>query len=226
MFRLWPRHLPDRVEVLAVHPPGRAHRLREAPLTCIEAMVDAALDDLAPFMDRPLALFGHSLGSVVAAEVARRLQDEGRPAAHLFVSARPPRRETEAQIHTLSDEKFVAAMNRRYQGIPDEILQHPDLLALLLPSLRADLQALETFRPDPGRPKIACPVTVFGGALDRSVSRQDLESWREETAGPCRIRVFPGDHFYIEPQRANLVSEIVETLRPLLDGPAKAAASL
>lgn len=222
VFRLWPRHLPDSVEVIAIHPPGRAHRLRELPLTRIEAMVDAALNDLIPWMDRPFALFGHSLGAIVASECALRLQIEGRAPKHLFVSARPPRRENDAQVHRLSDDEFIVAMNRRYQGIPDEILKHPDLLALLLPSLRADVEALETFHPDPGRPKISCPATVFGGALDRAVSRQDLEAWREEIAGPCRIRVFPGDHFYIEPQRPNLVGEIAETLRPLLKGPVEA----
>jgi surfactin synthase thioesterase subunit len=120
------------------------------------------------------------------------------------------------QLHNLPDAEFIAAMNRRYRGIPEEILNYPDVLALLLPSLRADLKALETFRPHADRPKIACPTTVFGGSLDRAVSRLDLESWRDEVAGPCVIRVFPGDHFYLVPQRLNLVAELVATLKPLL----------
>lgn len=187
-------------------------------------MVEAALADLEPLMDRPFALFGHSLGAVVAGEVARTLQARGRAPAHLFVSSRPPRREVDQQIHKLSDQAFIAAMNRRYQGIPEEILQHPDILALLLPALRADLEALETFTPDASLGKIDCPTTVFGGALDRAVSRADLEAWRDEVSGACRIRVFPGDHFYIEPQRANLVGEIAATLAPMIDGLARAEA--
>ncbi|CAN5247814.1 alpha/beta fold hydrolase [soil metagenome] len=225
-YRLWPRHLPESVDLIAYHPAGRAHRLREPSLTSIDAMVDTILAELSEWMDRPFAIFGHSLGAVVAGECARVLQARGRPPVHLFVSARPPRRAHDTQIHSLSDAEFIAAMNRRYQGIPEEILKHPDVLALLLPSLRADLKALETFKPDPARPKIACPTTVFGGALDRAVSRTDLESWRDEVAGACRIRVFPGDHFYLEPQRANLVAEIVTTLTPLLGESARADAVL
>lgn len=212
IFRLWPRHLPDDIELFAIHAPGRAHRLREAPLTSIPALVEAALAEITPLLDRPFALFGHSLGAVVAAECARALESRGVTPAHLFVSARPPLRRPDPHIHALPDNEFIAALNRRYQGIPAEILQYPEILELLLPALRADLQALETFGPDASRPALRCPTSVFGGSLDRAVSRDDLESWREE-ALDCRIRVFPGDHFYIDPQRASLVAEIAATLQ-------------
>ncbi|GGC78339.1 hypothetical protein GCM10010994_40720 [Chelatococcus reniformis] len=189
-------------------------------------MVEALLDEMSNWIDRPLAIFGHSLGAVVASECARALEARGHEPAHLFVSARPFRRPAEARIHDLPDTEFVTAMNRRYQGIPDEILKHPDVLDLLLPALRADLQALETFQPDPSRPKINCPTTVFGGSLDRAVSRTDLEAWRGEVAGSCRIRMFPGDHFFLEPQRSHLVAEIVAALAPQLEDSAKADAML
>lgn len=225
-YRLWPRHLPDTIDLIAFHPPGRAHRLREPPLDSIDAMVEAVLAELSGLMDKPFAFFGHSLGAVIAGECTRVLEARGCPPVHLFVSARPPRRELDAQIHLLPDADLITAMNRRYRGIPDEILKHPDVLALLLPSLRADLRALETYRPDPKRPKIACPTTVFGGSLDRVVSRLDLESWRDEVAAPCSIRMFPGDHFYLAPQRANLVAEVAATLVPLLEESAGADAVL
>jgi surfactin synthase thioesterase subunit len=212
-YRLWPRSLPESIEVMAFQPPGRAPRLREAPLTSIDAMVESILAEMLDWMDRPFAVFGHSLGAVVAAECVRALEAQGRPPIHLLVSARPPRRELDDPLHQLPDAEFIAAMNRRYRGIPDEILKYPDVLALLLPSLRADLKALETFRPDSSRPKIAAPMTVFGGSLDRAVSRLDLESWRDEVAGSCVVRVFPGDHFYLVPQRLNLVAEIAATLK-------------
>ena len=213
-YRLWPRHLPDSIELIAYQPSGRAHRLREPPLTSIDAMVEAVLAEFSPWMDRPFALFGHSLGAVVASECTRVLEARGHSPIHLFVSARAPGGELDDRIHHLPDDEFIAAMNRRYRGIPDEILKYPDVLALLLPPLRADRQALETFRPAPGRARIACPTTVFGGALDRAVPRHDLQSWHDEVAGPCRIRVFPGDHFYLEPQRADLVAEIAAALAP------------
>jgi surfactin synthase thioesterase subunit len=181
-------------------------------------MATAYLDDLEPLLDRPVALFGHSLGAIVATECARVLQARGREPVHLFVSSRPALRTEESQkIHLLPDLEFIAAMNRRYQGIPAEILKYPDLLELLLPALRADVEALETFRCEPEAPKLTCPTTVFGGSLDRAVSMADLASLRDEVAGPYRIRTFPGDHFYIEQQRENLLAEIraalVTTLR-------------
>jgi medium-chain acyl-[acyl-carrier-protein] hydrolase len=215
-YRLWPRHLPSSIDMISVHPAGRAHRLRESPLRRIEAMATAYLDDLEPLLDRPVALFGHSLGGIVAAECARILQAEDRGPVHLFVSSRPALRDGPQMIHRLPDREFIAAMNQRYQGIPAEILKHPDILELLLPALRADVEALETFRRKPDAPKLRCPTTVFGGALDRAVSMADLESVRDEVAGSCRVRMFPGDHFYMEPQRENLLAEIHAVLAPTL----------
>jgi surfactin synthase thioesterase subunit len=181
-------------------------------------MVTAYLDDLAPLLDRPVALFGHSLGAIVATECAHVLQARGHGPVHLFASSRPALRTDEAQkIHLLPDRDFIAAMSRRYQGIPAEILRYPDVLELLLPALRADVEALETFRRKPQAPKLTCPTTVFGGALDRAVSMADLESVQDEVAGACRIRMFPGDHFYIEAQREHLLAAIHTTLAPTLN---------
>lgn len=212
IFRLWPQYLPDTVELIAFHPAGRGHRFREPPLDSIGEMVDATLDAFAPFMDRPFAFFGHSLGSIVAAEAARLLQSKGRAPVHLFVSARPPERKREDEIHHLPDDEFVDAMNRRYQGIPAAIMEQPELLELLLPPLRADIRALEHFHPPADRARIASPTTVFGGTRDRQVSLEDLDAWHGETAAPCRIRTFDGDHFYIDPQREALLADITATL--------------
>jgi surfactin synthase thioesterase subunit len=163
-------------------------------------------------MDRPFAVFGHSLGAVVAGEFARVVQTQGRPAAHLFVSSRPAPRGAEQQLHQLPHDDFITAVNARYQGIPEEILAHPDVLELLLPSLRADIEALETFRLRDDRPKIACPTTVYGGEFDQTISRADLVSWDEETAEPCRIRVFPGDHFYLNSGMGAMLADLSVTL--------------
>jgi len=177
-------------------------------------MVAAYRSDLHRWLDRPVALFGHSLGAVVAAEFARELEAEGHPPVQLFVSSRP-RLHLRRPIHALPEAEFINAMNQRYQGVPDEILEHPDILALLLPALRADVEALEKYKPQGALIRTA--TYVFGASLDRAVSRADLESWREEVEGPCRIRVFPGDHFYLEAQRDNLLAEIAATLAPFLE---------
>jgi medium-chain acyl-[acyl-carrier-protein] hydrolase len=223
IFRLWPQYLPEAVDLIAFHPAGRGHRLREPPLDSIDAMVAATLDAFEPWMDRPFAFFGHSLGAIVASEAARVLQSQGRGPAHLFVSARPLERKREDEIHHLPDAEFVDAMNRRYQGIPAAIMEQPELLELLLPPLRADIRALEHFHPPADRPKIASPTTVFGGSRDRQVPVEALEAWHGETSEPCRIRIFDGDHFYIDPQRQALVGDIAGTLSAHLAAMQRAA---
>lgn len=109
-YRLWPRHLPASVDVIAVHPAGRAHRFREAPLRNIGEMVAAYRVDLQPWLDRPVAVFGHSLGAVVAAEFARALEAERHPPVQLFVSSRP-RLYLRRPIHALPEAEFIDAMN-------------------------------------------------------------------------------------------------------------------
>lgn len=216
VYRLWPQHLPETVELVAFHPAGRGHRLREAPLDTVAGMVEAALEAFEPLMDCPFAFFGHSLGAIVASEAARVMQAQDRAPAHLFVSARPPDRDRKEAIHQLPDEEFIRALNQRYQGIPAELMAHPDLLELMLPPLRADIRASELFHPAAGRPKIASPITVFGGTRDRQASVEELEAWGDETAGISRIRMFEGDHFYLDPHRPALLAEIVATLKPHL----------
>jgi medium-chain acyl-[acyl-carrier-protein] hydrolase len=219
-FRLWPKHLPLAVDVVSVHPAGRAHRLREPPLHRVADMVEAYARNLEPFLDRPVAIFGHSLGAIVAGEFARKLQAEGRAPVHLFLSARV-RREEGRTIHALAEPRFIEEMNARYQGIPAQILQHPELLELLLPALRADVEALETYVP--GGAPLRCPTHVFGGTHDRAVSQTDLEACRDEIEGPVQMRVFLGDHFYLEPQRDALLAHIASALAPYL--PAGVAAN-
>jgi medium-chain acyl-[acyl-carrier-protein] hydrolase len=207
IFRLWPSHLPEDVEVVSVHPAGRAHRLREPSLTRVEAMVEMAFESFRYLLDRPFAVFGHSLGAVVGAEFVRVASAKGMEAAHLFVSSRPPIRQEIDQLHKLADLDFISAMNDRYQGIPKEILADQDLVELLLPALRADIEALETF-VHTGRATLGCPISVYGGAADPTVSLADLQAWNNEASAPCDIRLFAGDHFYINREAKALLADV------------------
>ena len=175
IFRLWPQALPESVEVVAYQPPARANRLREPPLRRVEDLVAEALSVMAPMLDRPIALFGHSMGGLVAAEAARVLSARGRVPVHLFVSAKPMRRPS-SLLHKLDDASFITELNRRYAGVPHEIMQLPDVLELLLPGMRADIEALETFGEVKG--ELTCPISVFGGADDPAVSRE-ASRWRK-----------------------------------------------
>jgi medium-chain acyl-[acyl-carrier-protein] hydrolase len=224
-FGLWPAGLPSWLEVWAVQLPGRGSRWQEPPINTIPALVDALIPALLPHLRRPCAFFGHSMGAVLASEVTRTLVKRGSLAPHhLFVSGhRPPHMpRAEPDLHALPDSKFINEIDRRYGGVPGELLDSPDMLALLLPALRADMAALETFQPSRHAP-LPCPISAFGGAQDPVVPRSHLEGWRDETDGLFRVRVFSGGHFYMNSQLDALLGEITATLMPMLNGPEQTA---
>ena len=210
VYRLWHNGLPSNIEVCAVQLPGREGRLREAPIASIPGIVSALLPAILAFADRPFAFFGHSMGAVIATEVARALQSSGGPMpSHLFVSARRPTAlaDPDPPLAHLPDAELVAELNRRYGGIPPEVMEHKELMALLLPALRADLSALESFQPKLGT-RLSMPLHVFGGLGDARVPRAHLEAWQADAQGPFRVRQFPGGHFYLASQQAALLEDV------------------
>lgn len=216
-YRAWLEALPNDVELCAVQLPGREGRLRESPMSAIDAIVERLLPALGPELDRPFVFFGHSMGAMVAFEMARELQRIGtHMPQRLIVSGRraPHLPETEAPMHRLADDAFVAEIGRRYGGIPAEVLRHRDLLELLLPGLRADITAVETHSFRPAAP-LGCPLSVFGGDADSRAPLDQLEAWRAHGAAGMRLKVFPGGHFYFADARvrSQLISEILLDLR-------------
>jgi surfactin synthase thioesterase subunit len=190
--------------------PGRANRLREPALTSIRSIVDSLVPVLAPLLDLPFAFFGHSMGAVVASETTRALSTAGANLPqHLFVSSRrPPHVPDKAPpLHLLSDDAFVSEINRRYGGIPPEVAAQADVLALLLPGLRADIRALETYEPECTVP-LPCPISAFGGTHDPLTPHEHLEAWRSVTQSTFRVQLFAGDHFYLESRRADVLADL------------------
>jgi medium-chain acyl-[acyl-carrier-protein] hydrolase len=218
-FRLWPSDLPASLQVWAPQLPGRANRFREPVVDRMPQLVDALIEALLPHLDRPFAFFGHSMGAAMAFEVAHALGSRGQPAPrHLIVSARrPPHLPSDvSDLHPLPDDEFIAEINRRYGGIPEQLLADRNALALLLRGLRADVHALETFRPPPRRKPLDCPISAFGGAYDRLTPCSHLEAWRSQTGSAFRVRVFPGDHFYLDSHRKELLADLSTVLAPML----------
>ncbi|MBQ0896540.1 thioesterase [Micromonospora sp. U56] len=188
--------LSPGLDVLAVQYPGRQDRRAEPAFEDVPRLVDALVDEVAVWADRPLALFGHSLGATVAFEVARRLQARGTEVSALFASGRrAPSRHRPAWVHEGDDEALISEM-LKLEGTDAQMLTDPELVRMILPALRADYKAAETYRYQPG-PPLTCPVYALTGDADPQVDVPDAESWREHTTGPFALHVFSGGHFYL-----------------------------
>jgi medium-chain acyl-[acyl-carrier-protein] hydrolase len=205
--------MPPEVDFCPVELPGRAARLDEPPFTSMSALMEQLRDALQPLMAVPFAFFGHSVGAWMAYEAARRLLSiDGRPPIHLFVSGRggPVRSAADPPPTRAQSDHDLLAVLRRFGGTPEAIMQRPEMIAALLPALRADLALVEGYAVDPGH-RIPCPITAFGGADDPPHSGP-LQSWRGFTSGNFRTCTFPGGHFYFVPSAVALAREIVGDL--------------
>jgi len=217
VFRRWPQLFSREVEILAVQMPGRAARMAEAPYRTVADMVSDVVAGLAASSDAPFALFGHSLGGLVAFEVCRALRRRAAPLPEqLFVSATPaphlPRRDRSTSA--LSDAALVDRI-RRWNGTPPEVLGNREMMELVLPGIRADLAAVDVYEHE-AEPPLDLPVTVFGGHADRMVERSSLDAWSAHTTAEFRLEMVPGDHFFLTTHETVLVALLQEMLDPLL----------
>jgi medium-chain acyl-[acyl-carrier-protein] hydrolase len=154
----------------------------------------------------PFAFFGHSMGALISFELARQLRRQHAPGPiALFVSAHraPQRPAPNPPVHSLPQDEFVEEL-RRLNGTPEAVFQDAELMQLLLPTLRADFAVCETYTYMPEEP-LECPILAFGGLQDHEVSRDDLAAWRAQTHRTFKLRMVPGDHFFLHSARASLV---------------------
>lgn len=217
-FRPWEALLPAHVEAYAVQLPGREDRIHEPPLDAWPAMMSALVEAISPLPFMRTAVFGHSLGAVIALELARWMhRDQPGHLVHLFVSGRPWPGTTAPEdraVHELladgSDEALLQELDRRY-GSMSTNLAHPEIRELGMPVLRADLRLLAAHRYAPA-PPLECALTVFAGTRDHTTPIASLEGWCSETHGATAIRMLEGQHFFLESHRDPLVAEIVGAL--------------
>lgn len=216
-YRAWPELAPDSVHVYPLELPGRGGRWGETAVSRLALLVEMLADALAGHLDRPYALFGHSMGGLLAFELARTLRDRGLPQpAHLFVSgvAAPDLPRTRQPVHAASDTDVLEEL-RFLGGTPTEVLNDPALMELVLPTLRADFSMLETYRYQ-ARPPLAIPMTVLGGDADHLVASEELHRWQRQTGAASRLVVLPGDHFFLHPAAPDVMTVIADALVPVI----------
>jgi len=213
VFRGWAGRLPNGVAVCPVRLPGRETRLGERPFDFMEDLLSALRRAIDPFLDKPFALFGHSLGAVIAFELERLLAARN---TCLFVSgARAPQlRRDHVPPPAPSDEELIEDL-RRLDGIPRELLENHELMQLALPALRADTALYRNYVYREGLP-LHCPIRAYGGLDDSRITRWHLETWGEQTTHSFRLEMFPGGHFFLETQQEAFLNALARDLSEIL----------
>jgi medium-chain acyl-[acyl-carrier-protein] hydrolase len=210
LFNVWSNFLLPEIELYLVNLPGRDARIREAPCQQLHSLIKPLTQGLLPHLDKPFVFFGHSMGSLISFEVVRELRRQrcAQP-QHLFLSGRqaPPIPDCHPNLHHLPEEEFLTTTQKLYGSLPDIILQDRELVSLFLSMMRADITMIETYEYEQEAP-LDCPITIYGGLEDPSVNEKDLAAWQDQTTADFKLRMFPGEHFFIQTARQALLQEM------------------
>jgi medium-chain acyl-[acyl-carrier-protein] hydrolase len=206
IFKAWYKELNPKIEVYAVQLPGRENRLSEPAFNRLQPLIEALSQAILPNLNQPFAFFGHSMGGLICFELALYLRRIYNLApVNLFISAAnaPHIPDTKPPIHNLPPSEFLEEL-RRFDGTPKEVLENPEIMELISPTLRADFAVLETYIYTKS-PPLSCAMTVFGGLTDPEVSQTELAAWQEHTTGKFSLQMLPGNHFFIHENRLQLL---------------------
>ncbi|MCE0537646.1 alpha/beta fold hydrolase [Kineosporia rhizophila] len=206
-YRDWAAALPADCELWAVQYPGREDRFGEPLVPDLQRLADQTAEVPGLLDGTPLWLFGHSMGALVAYEVARRLETST-TLQRLVVSGRIARRHHRPGVLHQLDDKAFAAEVLQLGGVPEALLADPDMRALILPIMRSDYQAVETYAALP-HPPLCTPVLALSGTDDQHAPPPLMEHWADVTAGPFRLGVHPGGHFFLVPRLSEVVRDVL-----------------
>ncbi|SMC22376.1 medium-chain acyl-[acyl-carrier-protein] hydrolase [Andreprevotia lacus DSM 23236] len=204
-FLGWQSTLAPFIDIHAVQLPGRGVRFSEPPHSHWKILLDELTNAFCTHLaqqEGPYAFYGHSLGALIAFELTRRLTALQQPLPRqLAVSGcEPPAHRSPREIlSTLDDDALIAGL-QRLNGTPAEVLAHRELMALLLPAIRADFSLAENYRYQPA-PALSMPIAVLTGTSDPRVNADQVDRWQEETQVACTVHRFDGDHFFIDSQQ-------------------------
>ncbi|MET9772269.1 alpha/beta fold hydrolase [Streptomyces sp. NPDC006415] len=211
------QRLAPRVETLAVQYPGRQDRRNEPCLETVRDLADRIVEVIAPWQDKPLALFGHSLGASVAFEVALRMEAQGIvPAALIASGRRAPSAHRDERVHLRDDDGLLEEI-RRLDGTQSQLLEDDEIKRMVMPSIRADYKAAETYRYEPG-PPLSTPLHALTGDTDPKATTDEVRTWADHTTGRFDMTVYPGGHFYLNTHAPAVTEEIAAWLAPATTG--------
>lgn len=214
IFRKWGVALEKHAEVQAVQLPGRANRFGEKPFTRVEEIVSGLLPALAMLLDKPFAFFGHSLGAIIAFELSRKLKAENLklPSGLYLASRVAPEIKPPAKIATLPDDDFLNALTARYGNAPGSALMNdPELRAMYLPSLRADMQVFESYEYH-GQEHFDFPIATLRGKADIAISAEAMDGWKKIAPDRYEYHEFSGGHFFWQDDDTELLSFLKSSL--------------
>lgn len=212
-YRMWSRLAPRHVHVSGVEYPGRGMRLAEEPVRSLPPLIRNLAGLIEPLLHEPFAFFGHSMGGIVAYELTRALRARGVPQPrHLFISGAGAPGEPSALrcLADAGDDEVIEEL-RTLGGTPPELFDNAELMELAVRALRADSTALGTYEHRE-QPPLQVPITVFGGRADDLVPPAHLRGWSALTTAGCRLRLFPGDHFFLYPASREILATVSQTL--------------
>lgn len=214
-FNKWPAEFPNSIETHIVHYPGRGSRFNETPIKSIDILVEEISHAIQPLLDKPFFFFGHSMGSILAFELSHQLKLQPQI---LFVSAcgAPQLPDPNPSIHLLPDSEFIKSL-QEFNGLPADAMNNPELMQLLLPTLRTDFEAFGNYAYRSSEPRLTCPVIALGGSDDAHVRRDRLEGWAYHTSGNFKAHYFPGDHFFINAARQLVTGAITDEVTSLYE---------
>lgn len=216
LFRKWAGLFPPSISIIPVQLPGRGSRIQEPCLTSMTSIVEAVADGLNDYFDKPFAFFGHSMGGVISFELARLLRSGNLPTPiQLFISGRPAPQFGELMplSYNLPLDQFIERL-RELNGTPAQVFENKDLLDLIVPILRADFEACQTYSYKAGSPA-PCGITAFSG-VDDKITREQMEGWKEHSSGFFDLRMLPGDHFFLHQEQKTIADVISRQMQQFL----------
>lgn len=217
VYRGWTDAFPTSVEVRALELPGRESRFGEPRISNAGVLAKEITNALSPYLDRPFALFGYSVGALLAFEVARELHRRGGPLpAYLFVAAMraPHVPKVHPPLAHLPREEFLDQINYYYQP-SDDAWKIPELLEVFLPILRDDMAINETYEYA-DEPPLPCPIDAYVGADDKGTPLASAEAWRDQTSTEFELTVFPGGHFFLHEALPELQQRVRDRMKRLI----------